>query len=85
MKSITLHGLDDTMVALLKDRSRSMGMSLNKTIKALLEQALGIKPNGDDTHRADFEEFYGSWTDEQVEEFERATADFGVVDEADWT
>lgn len=42
MKSITIHNVDDPLDRLLQERAKSQGMSLNKTIKFLLAESLGI-------------------------------------------
>ncbi|MBI4860415.1 MAG: hypothetical protein HY815_09160 [Candidatus Riflebacteria bacterium] len=84
MKSITVHGIDDALATLIQDRARSEGLSVNKTIKRLLERALGAKPNAIDTSRAQFEEFAGVWSSGDLEDFEGATADLRKVDEGDW-
>lgn len=85
MKSITIHGLDDHTARLLKDRADRDGLSLNRTIKAILRQALGVQPPPRAAHIKDFEEFLGVWTtaDEQV--FDRSTAELNRVDERDWS
>lgn len=41
MKSITIHGMDDEMDRQIREKAAAEGKSLNKTIKGLLEQALG--------------------------------------------
>ena len=45
MKSITIHGIDEPLEKLIKSRAREEGLSINKTLKKLLEQSLGVKPN----------------------------------------
>ena len=42
MKSITIHGLDGPLWSMLKAKSEFEGMSLNKTIKMLLENSLDV-------------------------------------------
>jgi len=84
MKSITIHGIDDALATLIKDRAHSEGVSVNKTIKRLLERALGVKPSGSPDARARFEEFVGTWSSADLEEFERATSDLRKIDEGDW-
>ena len=37
MKSITIHGLDDEMDEQIRNRAGAAGLSLNKTIKLLLQ------------------------------------------------
>ncbi len=83
MPSITIHDLDQHVATLIRERARRDGTSLNKTIKALLENALGVRPVSA-VHRKNFEKFCGTWTKAQAAEFERATADFDEVDPRDW-
>lgn len=85
MKSITIHGLDAELYERIKEKAKRQGLSLNKTIKSLLEKSLGINraPGGD--HREDFLEFFGAWTEEEAMEFEQSIADFEKVDAEDWT
>lgn len=84
MKSITIHGIDEPLAELLKSKAESEGVSMNKTVKKLLEEALGVKPRPDDAHRGDFEKFCGLWSKADADEFEKNTADFGKVDPGDW-
>ncbi len=43
MKAITIHGLEDPVWALLKERAKEQGASVNASVKGILEQALGVK------------------------------------------
>ena len=45
MKSITIHGVDEPLSELIKSKAQSEGLSINKTIKKILESSLGVKPN----------------------------------------
>ena len=84
MKSITIHGLDETVSRLIEAKARAEGQSLNKTIKNLLEQSLGIKPAAKDLHGEDFMEFLGVWGEKDKKEFERAYQTLRTIDEEDW-
>jgi plasmid stability protein len=84
MKSITIHQLDDTVSRMVEARAKSAGQSLNKTVKALLEQSLGMRPQEDRGHADDFAEFLGVWHDSDLQEFERGTAMLRSVNEEDW-
>lgn len=84
MKSITIHRLDDTVARMIEARAKSHGQSLNKTVKALLEQSLGMRPPEDRRHADDFAEFLGVWHDSDLQEFERCTAVLRSVNEEDW-
>jgi hypothetical protein len=83
MASITIHDLDEHVATLLRERARRDGTSLNKTIKRLLEGALGVRPVAA-AHRKDFEKFCGVWSKAQAAEFSRATAELDEVDPRDW-
>ena len=84
MKSITIHALDNTLDARIRERAKAEGKSLNKTIKGLLEEALGLSGKKSRDHREDFMDLYGSWAEADVEEFEQATRDLRQVDAGDW-
>ena len=84
MKSITIHNIDEPLAELIKSKARSEGLSVNKTIKKILETSLGVKPRGSDTKRSDFEEFCGVWSETDLAEFEERTKEFRKVDSEDW-
>ena len=82
MKSITIHQLDNTLASLIKQESNRTGLSLNKTIKKLLEKALGISH---EKKKADFSEFSGVWTKEEADHFDKTIEDyFERIDPEDW-
>lgn len=83
MTSITIHGLEDPLDSLIREKARQQGTSLNKTIKQLLAQSLGIshdRPN----NRDDFADLCGIWSSEDLAEFNHNTQDFSVTDPKDW-
>lgn len=84
MKSITIHDVDDPVFKLLKAKAHDDGVSLNKTIKKLLDQVLGIKSEQDGPHRKEFEELCGKWSNEEKTRFDKAVADFGKIEPAEW-
>ena len=84
MKSITIHGVDDQLAARLKQAAEAAGTSMNRTIKRLLEEALGLKPRPLGHNREQFEAFHGVWSGEDLEAFRRATAAFEQVHDEDW-
>ena len=84
MKSITIHGIEDPLAELIKSRARSEGLSINKTVKKLLEESLGVKPRKKGTNRSDFEEFCGIWSETELSEFEEKTKDLRNINHEDW-
>jgi hypothetical protein len=84
LKSITIHGVDDHLAALLKKKAEQAGTSMNKTIKRLLEQAMGLKPRPENDRREVYEDFLGIWSEQDLAAFRAATSEMEQVDEADW-
>lgn len=84
MKSITIHNLDDRVNKKLTELSRETGLSMNKTIKKLLNDALGFGPDQQKDFRNDFSEFLGVWSTEEYHSFETATRVFDNTDPWDW-
>ncbi|MFQ5769663.1 MAG: hypothetical protein ACE5HX_03945 [bacterium] len=84
MKSISILGLGEQLNKRINEQARRKGLRLNKTIKSLLEEALGLKTAKLKDRRNDFIEFMGVWTNEDVQEFEIAVKDFEQVDSEGW-
>jgi hypothetical protein len=84
MKSITIHDLDESTEAMIEEKARKEGLSLNKTVKMLLRKALGLTPGGNGDRKADFAEFSGVWSKADEREFEKKTRDLHKVDPRDW-
>ncbi len=84
MKSITIHGIDDPLAKLIKSKALSEGLSINKTVKKLLEESLGVKPRNNTINRSDFEDFCGIWSESDRTEFEDKTKDLRHVNYEDW-
>ena len=83
MKSLTIHNIDEKLYKLLHKRSIEEGRSLNKTIKLILRESLGLSPL-EPGKKNDFSEFSGVWskTDEKV--FLKNMEDLNKVDPKDW-
>ena len=84
MKSITIHGLDHQLDKLIRKRAKKHGISLNKTIKNLLEESLGIKKLPDYDHSEDFMDMFGTWSEEDKKKFDKSISDLEKIDEKDW-
>jgi hypothetical protein len=84
MKSITVHDLDESLEAGIEEKARAEGLSLNKTVKVLLRQALGLEERHNGDRKADFAEFSGAWSLAEAKEFEKKTKDLHRVDPRDW-
>ena len=71
-------------MALIQKRADEMGLSLNKTIKLLLREALGLSPVQADEKESTFQEFCGVWSDDEFEAFTQQMKDFDHIDPEDW-
>ena len=84
MKSITIHGLDHQLDKLIRKRAKKHGLSLNKTMKNLLEESLGIKKLPDYDHSEDFMDLFGTWSEEDKKKFDESISELEKIDEEDW-
>ena len=84
MKSITIHGLTDQLDRLIRKRAQKHGLSLNKTIKKILENSLGVKKESYSDQREDFMDLFGSLTMDEKKELNSLIKDFDTIDEEDW-
>ncbi len=64
--------------------AKAQGTSLNKTIKRLLEEALGIKLKSDKLYEQDFIDIFGTWSPNDLKQFEKSTGDLRQLDDRDW-
>ena len=83
MKSITVHGIDKETETLINQRARSAGTSVNKIVKELLAEALGLGKDRND-HRDEFSDLFGVWTEDDEQQFLAAVKDLESVEPGDW-
>ena len=82
MKTITIRNVPTELAQALDQERRQRGLSLNRTVLALLHNALGVSSA---TARSNgLRKLAGAWSDEEYHAFEQAVAWFGEVDEALW-
>ncbi|MCD4722892.1 MAG: hypothetical protein K8S13_24000 [Desulfobacula sp.] len=62
--------------------SKKQNKSINKTIIALLEKALGLRDNSN--KKRDLSKLAGTWDKSQSEEFIKNTAMFDKIDREIW-
>ncbi len=84
MKSITIHSLDDELDKEIREKAKNQGTSLNKTIKRLLEKALGLKSTKEPNHKDEFMDLFGVWSEEDYLEFTESIEGFNIADPEDW-
>ena len=82
MKTMTIRNVPTELAQALDQERRRRGLSLNRTVLALLRNALGVssvavRSNG-------LRHLAGTWSDAEYRAFEQVVAPFGEVDEAMW-
>jgi hypothetical protein len=84
MKAITIHAIDKQLADLIKSKTQSEGLRINKTVKKILKTSLGLEPSIKKKNGHDFKEFWGSWTKVDHDEFKEQTADLRKIDKWEW-
>lgn len=82
MKSITIHKLEKELYKTLVEAAQKEDTSINKIVKRILRQSLGLDPNP--RKKIDLIGIAGKWTEQDYKEFEKATEDFDQIEEAEW-
>jgi hypothetical protein len=82
MKAMTLRNIPEDLARELEREKTRRGGSLNQLAIDLMKEALGLAEGGRRSNR--LAQLAGSWTPEDLAEFERATAPFEQVDPELW-
>ncbi len=83
MSTITMHGVDKALDRQVRELAKKENTSINRTVQALLRQALGLESHTAD-HREDFQDIAGCWSEKDLEEFTAVTESFSKIDPKDW-
>ena len=81
MDRLTVNDIPPELARALAKAVRDRGQSMDQTVKALLAQALGLSELGHDNGLG---KFAGTWTEDDLREFERAVGVFEQVDAEQW-
>ena len=84
MKAITLRGIDDDLDQALRRAAARSSASVNATILRLLRTALRLEKKKFRVVHHDLDSLAGTWTAEDLQEFEEHTRPFSEVDEDLW-
>jgi len=82
MKHLTIRDVPPELARALEEEKKKRKQSLNRTVLDLLKQALGLVPWG--AYDNGLGRLAGTWSKEELEEFERNTSVFEQVDEELW-
>jgi hypothetical protein len=85
MKAITLRNLPPEVARRVEEKSRELGLSLNKTVVRLLEERLvGAGKSGGRVRYDDLDWLIGSISKEEAEELRASLAEQRQIDEELW-
>ena len=82
MKTMTIRNVSSELAVALDAEKQRRGLSLNRTVLALMREALGLSAGRDRSNG--LRHLAGSWNEEEFRSFERAVAPFGEIDEDLW-
>jgi plasmid stability protein len=85
MKAITVRNLPPTVARSIRERASREGISTNKAIISLLEEATGRKrPRAAAPVHRELDALAGAWSCEESAEFERALREQRTIDPDLW-
>ncbi|HYX23762.1 MAG TPA: hypothetical protein VFC23_06380 [Thermoanaerobaculia bacterium] len=83
MTAITLRNIPPKLQEVIRQRASTDGLSLNKTVLRMLEEAAGQTASGRELHD-DLDQLAGTWSTEEAAAFEAALAEQRRVDPELW-
>ena len=82
MKTMTIRNVPTELAQALDSERRKRGTSLNRTVLALLRNALGVPSQA--VRSNGLRQLAGTWSEAEYKQFEHAVAPLGEIDEAMW-
>ena len=82
MKTMTIRNVSTELAMALDAEKRRRGLSLNRTVLLLMQEALGLSTGGNRSNG--LRRLAGSWSEDEYRSFERAVAPFGENNEDLW-
>ena len=83
MRTMTIRNVSSELAAALEAEKRRRGLSLNRTVLSLMQEALGVSRGR--TRCNGLRRLAGSWSEDEFREFEKAVAPFSKIDEELWS
>lgn len=82
MKTMTIRNVPAELASALDAERRRRGLSLNRTVLSLMQEALGLSPSGSRSNG--LRHLAGAWNADEFRQFEEAVAPFGEIDKDLW-
>lgn len=84
MKTLSLRGIDEELAENLKKTAKETGASLNKTVLEILRKSVGTNSKKREVVYHDLDDLAGTWTENDWEQFKKATKPFEAIDRDMW-
>ncbi len=80
-KNLTIPEIEDALDKLIREKAKSLNLSLEKTIRTLLKDSLGVEVPSKtaEKRRKEFIDLSGAWTVLDLEEFTLASLDLSGI------
>lgn len=82
MKTMTIRNVSRELATALEAEKRRRGLSLNRTVLSVMQEALGISSGRSRSNG--LRHLAGTWSEDEFRSFERAAAPFAEIDEDLW-
>ena len=82
MKTMTIRNVSKELAEALEAEKRRRGLSLNRTVLLLMQEALGVSIGRNRSNG--LRRLAGSWSESEFRDFEHAVAPFADIDEDLW-
>jgi hypothetical protein len=83
MKAITIRNLPPEVERAVREKARKDGVSVNRAVGVLLEEATGRTPKRRARHH-DFDKYAGRWRKAEADAFDSSLREQRGVDSDDW-
>lgn len=84
MRQITIRLTDEALQKAVEETARREDISLNKAVVRLLRRGAGLDPEPGTVIGHALDHLFGTWTEEEYQEFEEATRIFEEIDPTEW-
>jgi hypothetical protein len=83
MKAVTLRNMPSELAQAVKRRAHDQHTSINKAVISLLAESIGLLPKKRTRHH-ELDLFFGAWSKEKAENFDKALSAQRTIDPSLW-
>lgn len=84
-KNIIIHGLEEQLDKLIREKAKALNLSIDKTIKTLLNDSLGVESTNksNEKREKEFMDLFGVWAKSDLDEFFSAEDELNALQAQD--